>query len=221
MKNKLQTILLSTFGLLAIIFKTCKSELGFLKGETKLMSGIIKEETTITGSALKESHSIRFNPKNTEDIAVYEIGIKNESKLYKNLKDELKDEVKDHLFEFLEDKYLVPMAVNEIMCNPIKKNNCISELYKKNYISNINSLEESRSFLLGYNNVKRKMSDEFRMMMLMEYSDLYFSYTMKSIISQNNLKSTTLFIVDQIAKKRMIKDSSFMILLKKNIDKYN
>ena len=220
MKKNIKTIFLGIFASLLFIVRACKSELGLLRNEAKVMSSVVKEDAPITKSIMHEKPTVVNELKSTDNALNIEKATKEESELLKNLKDELKDELKDRLKQYLADQYNVSLAVNEIMNDNVKKKSCNQELIIKKFVLKSNTDKELKSLLLGEFFNQKKLEDEIRTDLFIRYSEKYFCYSFSNLIKQEELSLTDLKLIKEISNHRQIKDVDFLKLINSKISDF-
>jgi len=220
MKKNIKTIFLGIFASLLFIVRACKSELGLLRNEAKVMSSVVKEDASITKSIMHEKPTVVNELKSTDNALNIEKAAKEESELYKNLKEELKDEIKDRMQKYLVDEYNVRLAVDEIMGDAVKKKNCNEELIIKKYVLKSNTDKELKSLLLGDFFNQKKLEDEIRTDLFIRYSEKYFCYSFSNLVKQEELSLTDLKLIKEISNHRQIKDVDFLKLINSKISDF-
>jgi hypothetical protein len=221
MKKNIKTIFIGFMAFFAILIRTCKSELGLLRNETKVLSNVVKEDASISKSIIHEKPTVVNDFKSTDYALNIENATKEESELYKHLKEDLKDELKDRIKQYLKDQYIVRLAVDEIIGDVTKKRMCFKELIDKKLILNSNSEKDFRLLLLGNLFNQKKLDDEFRTDLFFYYSDKFFCYTLSNLVNQDKLAINDLKLIVEISNIRQIKDDKFLKLIQTKISELN
>lgn len=210
-------IFIGVIASLVFLIRTCKSEIGLLRNEAKVMSNVVKQDASITKSVMHEKPIVAYEMKSTDNALNLEKAAREESELYKNLKEELKDELKNRMQQYLADQFMVSLAVDEIMNDVANKKKCFEELNNRKYISKSNTDKEIRLLLLGNFFNQKKLDNEFRTYLFIRYSEKYFCYLFTKLIKKENLDLVDLKLIDEISKNRNIKNADFLKLIQSEI----